>query len=163
MLYEVITPWIPFYKNTLDTAGMLRKELYSQSKSDTFAIKVMENLYLRTDYADTIFKAILEEPLNRKKKYLYSDLGYYWMPEVIKTVSGKSIDEFANSEIYKPMGMNYTTFCPANKFSYPQIVPSEVDNSFRQSAVHGFVNDQGAAMLGGISGHAGLFSNANDS
>ncbi len=154
--------WIPFYKSTLDQQGNLRRDLYRQEASDSFQIQVLDNLYLRNDIADSVMQAIVDTPLHDKKKYLYSDLGYYWMPSVIEGLTGKRIDQYATDNFYEPLGMNYTLYLPLQKFAYAQIVPSEVDQSFRKSVIHGFVNDQGAAMLGGVSGHAGLFSNAND-
>ena len=72
-----------------------------------------------------------------------------------------TINDYCNEHIYKPLGMTSTCYLPLTKFDTARIVPSEIDQAWRRDTVRGFVNDQGAAMLGGVSGHAGLFSNAN--
>lgn len=154
--------WIPFYRNTLDEKGELRTELYSKDSTKQFSVKVANNIFLRNDYIDSIFQAIIDTPLYRKKKYRYSDLGFYWMAKLIKHRTDKSIDECAQEWYYNSLGMNYTMFNPWHNNDTLTLVPSENDLIFRKQVVNGYVHDPGAAMLGGISGHAGLFSTAND-
>lgn len=153
--------WIPFYRETL-VDGNLRSDLYAIDSSEQYSIKVADKLFLRNDYADSIFQTILDTPLYHKKKYRYSDLGYYWMAKLIEKQTGQRVDHLASANFYKPLGMNYTTF---NAWKYAKTlnsVPSENDKVYRKQEIVGYVHDPGAAMLGGVSGHAGLFSNAND-
>lgn len=154
--------WIPFYKNTLDDDGNYRGGLYLTDSSENHNIKVAHDLYLRNDYRDSIFQAIIDTPLYRKKKYRYSDLGFYWMAELIKHNTGNSIEQCTQEWYYSNLGMNYTMYNPWRYDKDFSLVPSENDLIFRKQIVKGYVHDPGAAMLGGVSGHAGLFSNAND-
>jgi beta-glucosidase-like glycosyl hydrolase/CubicO group peptidase (beta-lactamase class C family) len=154
-------PWIPFYKKTLDKAGNLRSDLYSKDSTSEFSIKVSPHIYLRNDYIDTIYQTIIDTAIYDKKKYKYSDLGFYWMAKLIKQYAGEPIDEYTQKHYYRPLGMNSTMYNPW-RFSNLSLVPSEDDEIYRKQIIKGYVNDQGAAMLGGVSGHAGVFSNTTD-
>lgn len=153
--------WIPFYKNTIDANGNPLPGIYSKKQSDEFNIKLTDSLYLTSSYTDTIFNAITKSELGAQK-YVYSDLGFYLFPLMIKKLSGQTIDQYCDEHIFKPLGMNSTGYQPLEKFDTARIIPSEYDNDWRHDTILGFVNDQGCAMLGGISGHAGLFSNSTD-
>lgn len=153
--------WIPFYKSTLTKDNKLRKDIYSDKKVPGFAVQVTEDLYIKDNYRDTIYKQIIDSPLGNKK-YIYSDLGFYLLADIIKQITGKGINEYAKEKFYKPMGLKRITYLPLNKFPLSEIVPTENDTAFRKQLIHGYVHDPGAAMLGGISGHAGLFSDALD-
>ena len=152
--------WIPFYKETL-IGGEPRYKVYSIVPSETFPYRVADRLYIHKDYPDSLLKIILKTPLEAKKDYKYSDLGYFFLKEVIEKKSGLPLNEFADSLFYKPLGMK-TTYLPRLKYDLNNIVPTEYDLMFRKQQIHGDVHDPGAAMQGGVGGHAGLFSNAND-
>ncbi len=154
--------WIPFYKETLDANGNLKKELYRQSKSDRYNTLVAKDLYLRSDYTDTIWNRILTSPLENKGHFVYSDLDFYFLAAIVQQVTGKSIDVYADEQFYKPMGLTHITYLPLNKFKETQIAPTEYDMSFRHEQVLGYVHDPGAAMLGGVAGHAGIFATGDD-
>ncbi len=153
--------WIPFYLETIDD-GILNPLIYNDSHSDEYPVKVAKNLFIHKDYRDTLFKQIMEAPLSNTKDYLYSDLGFILLAEIVKELSGISIDKYMSKNFYIPMGLESMTYNPLEKFDSSRIVASENDTFFRKQLLHGYVNDPGAAMLGGISGHAGLFSNALD-
>ncbi len=119
-------------------------------------------MYMRTDYQDTIFKTIRDSDLNSRLEYKYSDLPYYILKKYLEEKYGKPLEILVQENLYESLGANYTTYLPLEKFSKDNIPPTEQDDIFRQQKIQGYVNDQGAAMLGGVSGHAGLFSNAND-
>ncbi|NNK87396.1 MAG: serine hydrolase, partial [Flavobacteriaceae bacterium] len=161
--YAKLRPWIPFYMNTLDS--VTKKPLdkyYREQPSGDFNIEVARNLYLRSDYQDSIQKEIQESELLSRLRYRYSDLPYYILKKYIEEFYDKSLDELIEQRFYRPMGANYTTYNPRRKFSNSVIVPTEKDDYFRYQEVHGYVHDMGAAMQNGIGGHAGVFSNAND-
>ncbi|MDD3877695.1 MAG: glycoside hydrolase family 3 N-terminal domain-containing protein [Bacteroidales bacterium] len=151
--------WIPFYTATL-TNGEPNPEIYSTTFSRDFPFKVADKLYMKGTYYDTIISTIVASPLNRNTDYLYSDLGMYFMREIIEKLSGKSIEDFVYDYLYNPMSLFSTKYNPLNYFSPDVIIPSEIDNYFRKQTIHGYVNDQGAAMTGGVSAHAGVFSNS---
>jgi len=156
--------WIPFYRNTLDgdKQSYASERYYRQTYSDSFSIEVAEDLYLRTDYKDSIWQQIITSPLRDKNDYLYSDLGFYLMAEVVHRLSGMSIDEYADLHFYGPLELRNTCYNPSFCHAPGDIVPSEDDDYFRNQILLGHVHDMGAAMLGGVSGHAGLFSTSRD-
>ena len=154
--------WIPFYANTLE--GEKKKEpssrYYRNEPTDSFNVVVTPNLYLRLDYPDTIWRRIFSSQLRENTNYRYSDLAFYIVNRTIKNITGFEVDGFAEANFYRPIGLRSTLFNPLRAFDSDQIPPSEDDEYFRMSRVQGTVHDMGAAMLNGISGHAGLFSNA---
>ena len=161
--YARFKAWIPFYRNTLNAdKTQFSPKYYSKTPGSDFNVQVAENLYMRRDYIDTIYGEIRESELNPKLEYKYSDLPYYILKQYFERALGKPLELLVQENIYESMGANFTLFHPLEKFSKKYIPPTEQDNIFRMQKVQGFVHDQGAAMLGGASGHAGLFSNAND-
>lgn len=153
--------WIPFYQRTL-SSGVPRYDVYSMGQSELYPFRVAENLYIQKAYPDSVFRQILRTPLRKKREYVYSDLGYYFLKRIIEKQEGKSLEQVADSLYYRPLGCYTTMFRPRERFGLEQVVPTEYDVLFRKQLVHGDVHDPGAAMLGGVGGHAGLFSNAND-
>ena len=161
--YARLRPWIPFYLNTINEKSKYPDSRYYRKKySKDFNIKVSKDMYLRSDYQDTIQKLVKESELLNKLTYRYSDLPYYILKQYIERHYGQSMDALTQQHFYRSLGTNYTTYNPSGKFSDSQIVPTEEDSYFRYDKVHGFVHDMGAAMQNGVGGHAGLFSNAND-
>ena len=161
--YGRLKAWIPFYKLTQDSITKNNlKEFYSQSKSKKFSIKVADNLYLNNSYKDSIYKFIRDSEQRLEAGYKYSDLGYYLFKEALEKKYKSSLDDLVQEQFYKPLGANRMTYLPLNKLDKSSIVPSENDTYYRNQLLHGYVHDMGAAMLGGVGGHAGLFANAND-
>lgn len=161
--YARFKPWIPFYRHTFNQAKTgVSSKYYSDIAGKDFNVQVAENLYMRRDYVDTIYKEIRESDLNSKLEYKYSDLPYYILKKYLEREFDKPLGGIVQENLYESLGANYTLFHPLSKFSKESIPPTEQDNVFRNQKVHGYVHDQGAAMLGGASGHAGLFSNSND-
>jgi beta-glucosidase-like glycosyl hydrolase/CubicO group peptidase (beta-lactamase class C family) len=155
-----LTPWIPFYKRTLKN-GELDPSIYSSINKAGFEKQVANNLFIKNTYTDTLYRQILSTPLGQKK-YEYSDLGYYFIKKIIEKETKVEFQQFLTDELYIPMGLRYLRYEPLKYFPVSQIVPTENDQAFRKQLVHGYVHDPGAAMLGGVGGHAGLFSNATD-
>jgi beta-N-acetylhexosaminidase len=161
--YARLKAWIPFYRHTFNEEKTgISSKYYSEIPDKDFNIQVAENLYMRRDYMDTIFKIIRESDLNSRLEYKYSDLPYYILKKYLERKFAKPMELIVQENIYESLGANYMTYLPLEKFSKENIPPTEQDNIFRNQKVQGYVHDQGAAMLGGVSGHAGLFSNAND-
>ncbi len=158
-----LKPWIPFYEETVSTK--YKKPLpkyYKKTKTDEYSIQVTDKLFMKNDYVDEIWKQIRDSELLSSQRYRYSDLGYYLLASLVEKLTGQAFEDYLNDQFYQPLGLSTACFNPSSKFSKKQIVPSERDKYFRQQKVHGYVHDMGAAMLGGVSGHAGLFANAND-
>ena len=155
--------WIPFYKGTQDSiTGENMEQFYRKEQSANFKIKVAENLFINENYKDSIYKYIKEADQTETAEYIYSDLGYYIFKEVLENSYKKPLNKLVDEDFYQPLGADRTTYLPLNKFNKNEIVPTEKDDYFRDQLLHGNVHDMGAAMLGGIGGHAGLFANAND-
>ena len=157
-----LEPWIPFYMRTTTKRGSPNQEWYREKPDTAFRIPVAERLFMRYNYIDTMWQRIIESPLSKDKSYKYSDLGFYLTARIVERVSGYPLDAFVEREFYRPMGLRSMGFNPWNRFEISQIPPTEEDRYFRQRRIQGYVHDMGAAMLGGVSGHAGLFSNAED-
>lgn len=119
-------------------------------------------LYVFHNYHDTILKKIYTSPLNKKKEYVYSDLGFILLKYAVEQITQESFDQFCQETFYKKLGANHTDFLAIERLNPEDIVPSCVDELYRKSEIRGTVHDPGAAVLGGIAGHAGLFSTAED-
>ena len=157
--YGRLPAWIAFYLDTLDKDRRPSEEFYREEPSEAFPYKVAEHLYLTRDFKDSIYNRIGRQSL-KSNRYRYSDLAYYVMKEYIEDTYHRPMDALVDEFFYKPMGLLRTTFNPLEKFPKEEIVPSEKDDYFRYQTIQGYVHDMGAAMLGGVGGHAGLFSTA---
>jgi beta-glucosidase-like glycosyl hydrolase/CubicO group peptidase (beta-lactamase class C family) len=157
-----LTPWIPFYLSTLDKEKNPDSRLYSKEPKAGYSTKVADDLYILDSYRDSIFEAIVASNMLRRKKYRYSDLGFIMLKEIIERISGTTLDRYVDSVFYRPMGLQKIAYNPLQRMNREEIVPTENDAYFRHQLIQGYVHDQAAAMMGGVSGHAGLFSNSLD-
>lgn len=153
--------WIPFYQDFTNNSELFAKS-FKTEPSEGFRVKVAEQMYTADTMNVWIYKRILAEPISDKKRYLYSDIAFYFMKEIVETLSGETLDVYVDKNFYKPMGLAHMTYKPLEKMTNEKIAPTEYDASFRKQLVLGHVHDQGAALMGGVSGHAGLFGNAQD-
>jgi beta-glucosidase-like glycosyl hydrolase/CubicO group peptidase (beta-lactamase class C family) len=153
--------WIPYYKYLI-VDDDLNKDIISQEISEEFSVRVAENIYINKNYTCKIFDSIRFSRLRDNMEYKYSDLGFYLLSRSIENITNQPFEEYVNKLFHSPLGLTTMNFLPRKHFSLDKIVPTEYDSVFRKQLIHGDVHDQGAALLGGISGHAGLFSNAND-
>jgi beta-glucosidase-like glycosyl hydrolase/CubicO group peptidase (beta-lactamase class C family) len=156
-----LTPWIPFYV-AVTNDGKPDTAIFKKHPCEGYSVKVTDNLYILDSYRDTILKEIAESKLLKRKRYRYSDIGMYLMREIVEKETGTTFDKYCDSVFYKPLNMRHTVFNPLEHFPKTMIAPTEDDGYFRNCLIQGYVHDQGAAMLGGISGHAGLFGTAED-
>ncbi len=157
-----LTSWIPFYKSTFMENGALDTNIYSRLASIDYNLPVADSLFVRQSYADTMFKIIQKTRIENRGKVKYSDLGFLYLQQVIEKITSKPLDKLTDSLFYKPLGLSTLTYNPRATTSLSKIIPTENDTYFRQQLIHGYVHDPAAALLGGVAGHAGLFSNAND-
>jgi beta-glucosidase-like glycosyl hydrolase/CubicO group peptidase (beta-lactamase class C family) len=157
-----LVAYIPFYKETLDSTGVPKALFYSAVKNDSFSIRVANNLYMRNDWRDTLYKRILESPLGRTGRYIYSDNDFIFLGKIVEAISGMSLNDYVEATFYRPMGLTTAGFKPREQYPLQRIIPTEQEKQFRLQLLRGDVHDPGAAMFGGVAGHAGLFSNAYD-
>ena len=157
MLHQAgFIPYIPFH-DAVKTGD------YSRDSSAAYPTKVADNYFIRKDYfKEVMWPKMLNAPIRTRGKYVYSDISMYVMKEIVERLSGEPLNDYVWENFYKPLGMQTAGFLPRNRFSKEQIVPTEQDTYFRKTLLEGYVHDQGAALAGGISGHAGLFASAND-
>ncbi|MCF6279816.1 MAG: serine hydrolase [Flavobacteriaceae bacterium] len=158
-----LKPWIPYYIETLDSITKKPiKELYSTEKSKKYSIKVAENFYLTNSYTDSIYKRIADVDQRTREGYRYSGLVFYLFKRYIYDIYDREMDYVNDKYFYKPLGATTLTYNPLKKFRKSKIAPSEIDDYYRNQTLQGYVHDMGAAMMNGVSGNAGLFSNSND-
>lgn len=157
MLHQAgFIPFIPFYRD-------LKPGDFRSDSSAAFPVKVAENYFLRKNYFEEVmWPQMLQSAVKPVGNYVYSDISMYVMQKVVENVTGKSLDRYVKEEFYKPLGMYSTGYNAWKYFPRNRIVPTELDKTFRNSQLIGYVHDQGAAMANGVAGHAGLFSTAGD-
>jgi beta-glucosidase-like glycosyl hydrolase/CubicO group peptidase (beta-lactamase class C family) len=160
--YARLQPWIPFYKATVDKNGNPLDKYYKKEVQAAFSTKVADSLFLRDDYHDTIMKLIADSKLLPQKKYRYSDFTFIILKEYLEKATGRKLDVLSAENFYKPLGANNTMYNPLQRITKERIAPTEIDSYFRHQIIQGYVHDMGAAMEGGIGGHAGIFSNSMD-
>jgi len=153
-------PYIPFYNRT-KVNEQLNPAIYSISKKEGYTLAVADNIFMKDTYVDSMYAQIYKTPRS-EQGFKYSDLCFYFTKKIVENLIGESQDTYLLKNIYEPMGLKTMRYLPLNYFPKERITPTEKDNYFRNQLVHGYVHDQGAAMLGGVAGHAGLFSNAYD-
>ncbi len=153
--------FIPFFRETIDTvSGVPSQQLYSVSTTDEYKIRVADNFYMRNDWIDTIRQRILQSELGPFGKYVYSDNDFIFLGKIVEQLAGMTLDEYVRKTFYEPLHLNSTGFLPLQHVPINRIVPTEREAMFRRQLLRGDVHDPGAAMFGGIAGHAGLFSTA---
>jgi len=157
MLHQAgFIPYIPFH-NYVKTGD------YSVDSTAAFPTKVADGYYIKKDFfKDFMWPKMLNSPIKTRGQYVYSDISMYVMKDIVEHISEEPLNQYTYENFYKPLGMQTAGFLPRNRFSRDQIIPTEQDTYFRKTLLVGYVHDQGAALAGGISGHAGLFSSAND-
>tara|TARA_A100001011_G_scaffold366904_1_gene419850 strand:- start:13077 stop:15977 length:2901 start_codon:yes stop_codon:yes gene_type:complete len=153
-------PWIPFYKETLNSKGYPKNSIYKSRSSKFFSLPVTSELFLKSDFEKDMYNQIKESVLLEKGSSKYSDLPYYILKKYFENKSSLSYDKLVQESIFNPLGLERISYKPLKRFSKKEIIPSEIDTYFRHTKLHGYVHDMGAAMQDGVGGHAGLFGDA---
>lgn len=153
---------IAFWNEALLENGQPDPLIFQYRPSAQFDIRVSSHLYMNKDHIAKMYDQIRDSRLLTQVKYVYSDLPFYLFPKVIENLTGKNYEEYLQKTFYQPLGASTITYNPYKHFPLSQLIPTENDDFFRNELIQGFVHDEGAAMLGGVSGNAGLFSTAND-
>src|SRR5258706_6725845 len=136
-----LVPFIPFYRETIDSAtGIPNPAIYSDKPKTGFTVRVAENLYLRDDWNDTLFNRILKSPLGPPNKYVYSDNDFIFLGKVVEAISGMKLEDYVQKNFYTKMGMATTGFKPRNRFPVSRMVPTEVEKHFRRQLMQGDVH-----------------------
>ncbi len=154
--------WIPFWVDTKNQDGTFKENTLKDQPTDQFSVRVSEGLWRYNSYDKNIYKQIKLAPAMRERKYVYSDLSFHLWPKIVEKLTKSKYESYLKDQFYRPLGANSLTYNPLRFFPPEQIVPTERDTFFRMEVLQGYVHDEGAAMLGGVSGNAGLFGTAED-
>ncbi len=157
-----LVPLISFYKETIDGSGKPIPFYYAEKADDNYSIPVANNLFLRNTWKDTIYSRILLSKTMAAGQYVYSDIDYIFLGKLAEKISGLPLDEYVTKTFYGPMRLRTIGYDPLRQNNLKDITPTQNEKTFRMQLLHGYVHDPAAAMLGGVAGHAGLFSNAYD-
>jgi beta-N-acetylhexosaminidase len=154
--------FVPFWQNTVHN-GTRDTSIYANRFSEAYPIQIGQALYLRAGVPDSVYKWILEQPVKPHQGYVYSDLGMILMAEVVEKITGQTLEQYVHEQFYEPLSLAQTCFNPALKgVPLQETPPTVLDQKFRFQPVMGYVNDECAALMGGVAGHAGVFSTAWD-
>jgi beta-N-acetylhexosaminidase len=151
--------FIPF-QNSINSNSQLRDSVLSNTRTDKFCYEVNDGLFVNKAFASSMLMQIANSNLGTPGKFVYSDLGMIMLKIMIERITQRPFETYLDEIFYGPMGLKLTTFRPRDKFEKSLIVPTEKDPDFRKGLVQGYVHDPAAALQGGVSGNAGLFSNA---
>ena len=154
-------PYISHQQYLVKKNGKLKRRFVKKSLSKKFSNQLSRSLYIKNNYYKVIKKRIKKTELSNVGGYRYSGLFFCLIPEITKNLTGENLDKYLSDKFYLPMGLS-TTFNPLNKYKIEKIVPTEIDKNFRKELIQGTVHDETAAIMGGLSANAGLFSNAED-
>jgi len=154
--------WIPYWQTTTKKNGKYKAKTLDADSSESYSIKITDQLFEHKDYKNKIYKAIKKTPLNEKEGYLYSGLSFYLYPEIIENLTSEDYESYLKRNFFAPLGATSLTYNPLRFYNKSNIVPTELDTFFRKEQIHGTVHDEGAIMMQGVSGNAGLFGNVND-
>lgn len=155
--------WLPYieHQNTVRRKnGKLKSRTLSAKQGKRYPNPISDSLFIHRKYEKKIMRRIKKTPVENIGDYRYSGLWFFLLPNMVERISGQSFDQFLDTHYYDPMEIERLTFNPSFKYSKEEIVPTEKDSLFRKTLVHGWVHDEAAGLMGGISGNAGLFANA---
>ncbi len=157
MLHQAgFIPYIPFH-------NYIKEGDYSRDSTAAFPTKVADGYYIKKGFFnDFMWPKMLNSPIKTRGSYVYSDISMYVMQDIVEHIAEKPEDQYVLDNFYTPLGMHTAGYLPRNRFDKDRIVPTEDDKVFRKTLLTGYVHDQGAALKGGVAGHAGLFASAND-
>lgn len=160
LLHEAgLPPFIRFHEVYLDKNGQANPNVFLTKPTPGY-VRVTPTLYLPSHYIDSVFKRIYATPLVQPGKYVYSDLDFLVLGRIIERITGESLADWVQRNLYAPLRIKSLRFNPT--IDPQNIAPTEREKTYRNSLLRGTVHDPTAALLGGVAGHAGLFGTAED-
>ncbi|TRX64307.1 serine hydrolase [Carboxylicivirga sp. M1479] len=156
-----LSPYINYYP-WLMKGQQYNEKFFSVNASEQYQLKIDEHLYLSTKFKKTVYKAIRKSELLPTAEYKYSGLSFMLYPQLLSDLYQKDYEQLLYDQFYKPLGASSLVYNPIGKIKQSRIVPTENDANFRKKQIKGLVHDEAAAVMGGISGNAGLFGSADD-
>jgi CubicO group peptidase (beta-lactamase class C family) len=156
-----LLPYIVFLNDAL-RKGELKRRFVRETPSGRFSLQAYENLYVSRGFVRKMHRKINRSEVSPEKAYRYSGLSFLLVPELVESLDGRTFETYLQAEIYGPMGITGLTFLPKIRMSDARVVPTEFDSLYRKTLTRGWVHDENASLMGGISGNAGLFGRAED-
>lgn len=156
-----LQPYIVFLNDVMKK-GRLKKRFARRKANKSFPVQAYNNIYISKRFKKKVFRKIKRSKVSDDKIYKYSGLSFLIYPQLIENITGESYSSYLQKNFYSPLGCNTLGFNPSLKEFKNNIVPTEQDSLFRKDLTKGWVHDENAALLGGVSGNAGLFGTAND-
>lgn len=157
-----LEPYIAYWTSAVNEKGELDRKIFRTEPSEHFNVRVSDKLYMNPANYSVMMDTLIRSELLPRNKYIYSGLSFYLYPRIIENLTGSDYEAFLKENFYRPLGAYTITYNPYKHYPLKRIVPTEIDDFFRQEALCGFVHDEGAAMMAGVSGNAGLFGTTND-
>jgi len=157
-----LQPYIVFLSKLYKKNGKLKKRFVKTRTSDRFSNQAYEGIYIKNKFRKKMYRDIDRSPVSNERKYKYSGLSFLIFPELVEQLSGSDFEGYLKHHFYLPLKANTLGFLPKKRRFANKIVPTEQDTSFRKTLTQGWVHDENASLLGGISGNAGLFASATD-
>lgn len=153
--------WIKFYDEIKRKNGRYKSKTIASEYSEKYPFKVAEDKYLHLDFYKQIKKMIRKSEVDKEPSYVYSGLFFYLVPELVQNITDTAFADYLKRHFYDPMQMDRVTFNPLEGYRLGEVVPTEIDSFFRFHPIHGLVHDEGAILMRGVSGNAGLFGPAH--
>jgi len=155
-----IVPYIVYLNKITKRNHQLKSRWVSSKYSEKYPTKAYEGVFIHKKFKSYVYRKARKSK-HSDKTYRYSGLTFLLIPEVVERLSGKDFETYLNQNFFEQLGATELLFNPADKVSIERIVPTEQDSLFRKTLTRGWVHDENAALLGGVSGNAGLFANTH--
>ncbi|TLP77330.1 serine hydrolase domain-containing protein [Maribacter sp. ACAM166] len=157
-----LKPYIIFLNEVIKNNGRFKNRFIRTKSNKRFTNEAFESIYVKNRFNRKMYRMINRSEVSPEKKYTYSGLTFLLFPELISQLTGMPYEQYLEEEFYKPLGMKTFGFLPSTKHFPNTIVPTEIDTVYRHTLTNGWVHDENASLLGGVSGNAGLFGTADD-
>jgi beta-N-acetylhexosaminidase len=157
-----LRPIIPLWQTLYASNPALRDEVFKNHPFRDTDIRISSNLYMDKDLINTFYTDIRESTLLPRKTYTYSCVGFHMWPVIIEKIVRQPYEDYLKDTFFRRLGASSITYNAWMHYPQSRIAPTETDDYFRMETLRGYVHDEGAAILGGISGNAGLFGTSND-
>jgi CubicO group peptidase (beta-lactamase class C family) len=157
-----LNPYIIFLKDVLKKNKSLKSRFVKSTSKKRFTSKAYDNIFVKDRFKNKMYRQINRSKVSDVKKYKYSGLAFLLFPKIISNITGENYTDYLQENFYKPLGATTLGFTPKTKNFTNNIIPTEIDSLFRHDLTKNWVHDENAALMGGISGNAGLFGSALD-
>lgn len=157
-----LVPYIVFLQKVLHKNGTIKKRFVRHEQHRKFQKQAYIDLFVNARFERKMDRIINRSKVSEEKKYMYSGLTFLIFPRLIEQITGTDYQTYLEQNFYHPLGCHTLGYLPTRKQYVNTIVPTEVDTLYRKNLVQGWVHDENASLLGGVSGNAGLFGTADD-